>query len=61
MLRRLAVGLGGATFLIVSSACAQPSGNSSDPKVAVASVRLENGYRASKVIGQRCITSRTSK
>ena len=51
MLRRLAVGLGASTVLIVSSTWAQPSGNPSDPKVAVTSVRLENGYRASKVIG----------
>jgi len=29
----------------------QASDNSASPKVAVASVRLENGYRASKIIG----------
>jgi sporulation protein YlmC with PRC-barrel domain len=29
----------------------QASDNSDSPKVAVASVRLENGYRASKIIG----------
>jgi hypothetical protein len=51
MLQRLAVGLGATTILVASSTWAQPSGNPSDPKVAVTSVRLENGYRASKVIG----------
>jgi sporulation protein YlmC with PRC-barrel domain len=29
----------------------QPSGGPSDPKVTVAAVRLDNGYRASKIIG----------
>ena len=51
MLRRVAVGLAATTVLVVSSTWAQqPSGSSSDPKVAVTSVRLENGYRASKII-----------
>jgi hypothetical protein len=53
MLRLPAVGLAAATFLVVSPTWSQqqPSGNPGDPKLAVASVRLENGYRASKIIG----------
>jgi sporulation protein YlmC with PRC-barrel domain len=52
MLRRLSVSLAATTLLVVSWAWAQQtSGNPGDPKLAVTSVRLENGYRASKIIG----------
>jgi ribosomal 30S subunit maturation factor RimM len=43
--------LAAATLLLIAPACAQEQAGSNAPKVAVASVRLENGYRASKIIG----------
>jgi hypothetical protein len=50
MLKHLAIGLGVA-ILFATGAPAQAQQATDDPKTVVSAVRLENGYRASKVIG----------
>jgi sporulation protein YlmC with PRC-barrel domain len=52
MLRNLLLGLTLTTLVGVTPTFAQqPVAGPSDPKVTVAAVRLDNGYRASKIIG----------
>ena len=51
MLRYSIVGMAFATLAAAMPAHAQPPASPSDPKVTVASIRLDNGYQASKIIG----------
>jgi sporulation protein YlmC with PRC-barrel domain len=52
MLRQSAAVLSSAVFLTVSvPTFAQQTKGTNDPKVTVAAVRLDNGFRASKIIG----------
>jgi sporulation protein YlmC with PRC-barrel domain len=53
MVRSSAVALAAALVLAADGTtfAQQPAGGESDPKLTVASVRLDNGFRASKIIG----------
>ena len=63
MVRCSAIGLAAALMTIGPSIMAQQptNDNSNNPKTAVAAVRLENGYRASKIIGASVYNEQNQK